>query len=68
MRQGTLNYVLTQLRLVDKPVGWLSVERIRLPCSPSCSSPSGAGWYWYMVMYLAGLQGIPGRDAGSGDS
>ncbi|HEX8957643.1 MAG TPA: sugar ABC transporter permease [Burkholderiaceae bacterium] len=55
--QGTLNYVLTQLRLVDKPVGWLSDDSIALFAVMFVTIWRGLGWY--MVMYLAGLQGIP---------
>ncbi len=55
--QGTLNYVLTQLRLVDKPVGWLSDDSIALFAVMFVTVWRGLGWY--MVMYLAGLQGIP---------
>lgn len=55
--QGTLNYVLTQLHLVDKPVGWLSDDSIALFAVMFVTVWRGLGWY--MVMYLAGLQGIP---------
>ena len=55
--QGTLNYVLMQLRLVHKPVGWLSDDSIALFAVMFVTVWRGLGWY--MVMYLAGLQGIP---------
>jgi len=55
--QGTLNYVLTQLRIVNQPVGWLSDDSIALFSVMFVTVWRGLGWY--MVMYLAGLQGIP---------
>ena len=55
--QGTLNYVLMQLRLVDQPVGWLSDDSIALFAVMFVTVWRGLGWY--MVMYLAGLQSIP---------
>lgn len=55
--QGTLNYVLLRLRLVNAPVGWLSDDAIALFAVMFVTAWRGLGWY--MVMYLAGLQGIP---------
>ncbi|QGZ41637.1 putative chitobiose transport system permease protein [Pseudoduganella flava] len=55
--QGTLNYALTVLRLVDAPVGWLSDERIALFAIMFVTMWRGLGWY--MVMYLAALQAVP---------
>ena len=55
--QGTLNYVLTQLRIVNQPVGWLSDDSIALFSVMFVTIWRGLGWY--MVMYLAGLQSIP---------
>ncbi|MBY0238821.1 MAG: sugar ABC transporter permease [Burkholderiaceae bacterium] len=55
--QGTLNYVLTALRLVDAPVGWLSDESLALFCIMFVTMWRGLGWY--MVMYLAALQAVP---------
>jgi putative chitobiose transport system permease protein len=55
--QGTLNYVLMQLRLVNQPVGWLSDDSIALFSVMFVTVWRGLGWY--MVMYLAGLQAIP---------
>jgi putative chitobiose transport system permease protein len=55
--QGALNYVLLRLRLVNAPVGWLSDDAIALFAVMFVSLWRGLGWY--MVMYLAGLQGIP---------
>ena len=57
--QGTLNYVLTQLRIVNQPVGWLSDDSIALFSVMFVTIWRGLGWY--MVMYLAGLQSIPGE-------
>jgi putative chitobiose transport system permease protein len=55
--QGTLNYVLLQLRLVNQPVGWLSDDAIALFAVMFVTVWRGLGWY--MVMYLAGLQAVP---------
>lgn len=55
--QGTLNYVLLQLRLVNQPVGWLSDDSIALFAVMFVTVWRGLGWY--MVMYLAGLQAVP---------
>ncbi|WP_256079890.1 carbohydrate ABC transporter permease [Massilia sp. YIM B04103] len=55
--QGTLNYVLTTLRLVNAPVGWLSDDTLALFCIMFVTLWRGLGWY--MVMYLAALQSVP---------
>jgi putative chitobiose transport system permease protein len=55
--QGTLNYVLMTMRLVDAPVGWLSDERFALFAIMFVTMWRGLGWY--MVMYLAALQAVP---------
>jgi putative chitobiose transport system permease protein len=55
--QGTLNYVLLQLRLVNAPVGWLSDDALALCAVMFVTLWRGLGWY--MVMYLAALQAIP---------
>jgi len=55
--QGTLNYVLTTLRLVNAPVGWLSDDTLALFCIMFVTMWRGLGWY--MVMYLAALQAVP---------
>lgn len=55
--QGALNFVLLKLRLVNAPVGWLSDDAIALFAVMFVALWRGLGWY--MVMYLAGLQGIP---------
>jgi putative chitobiose transport system permease protein len=55
--QGALNYVLLRLHAINAPVGWLSDDGIALFAVMFVSLWRGLGWY--MVMYLAGLQGIP---------
>ena len=55
--QGTLNYVLLQLRLVHTPVGWLTDDAVALFAVMFVTAWRGLGWY--MVMYLAALQSIP---------
>jgi putative chitobiose transport system permease protein len=55
--QGTLNYVLLQLRLINAPLGWLSDDTLALFSIMFVTMWRGLGWY--MVMYLAALQAIP---------
>jgi putative chitobiose transport system permease protein len=55
--QGTLNYVMLQLRLVNAPVGWLSDNTLAIFAVMFVTLWRGLGWY--MVMYLAALQAIP---------
>lgn len=55
--QGTLNYLLTALRVVNAPVGWLSDDTLALFCIMFVTMWRGLGWY--MVMYLAALQAVP---------
>ena len=55
--QGTLNYVLLKLQLVNAPLGWLSNDTLALFSIMFVSFWRGLGWY--MVMYLAALQAIP---------
>lgn len=55
--QGTLNYILLQLHLINAPLGWLSDDAIALFAIMFVSLWRGLGWY--MVMYLAALQSIP---------
>ncbi len=57
--QGTLNYVLLQLKLVNAPLGWLSDDTLALFSIMFVTMWRGLGWY--MVMYLAALQAIPGE-------
>lgn len=55
--QGTLNYVMLQLHLINAPLGWLSDDTLALFCIMFVTMWRGLGWY--MVMYLAALQAIP---------
>ena len=55
--QGTLNYFLLKLHVVNAPIGWLSDDTIALFAIMFVTFWRGLGWY--MVMYLAGLQSIP---------
>ncbi len=55
--QGTLNYVLLQLKLINAPLGWLSDDALALFSIMFVTMWRGLGWY--MVMYLAALQAIP---------
>jgi len=54
---GVLNYVLVQLRLVHAPVHWLSNPGLALYAVMLVTWWKGIGYY--MVIYLAGLEGIP---------
>lgn len=55
--QGALNYALTQLHLINAPIGWLSDDSIAIFAVMFVTLWRGLGWY--MVMYLAALQAIP---------
>ncbi len=55
--QGTLNYVLLQLKLIQAPLGWLSDDQLGLVAVMFVCFWRGLGWY--MVMYLAALQAVP---------
>ncbi len=55
--QGTLNYVLLQLKVINAPLGWLSDDALALFSIMFVTMWRGLGWY--MVMYLAALQAIP---------
>jgi putative chitobiose transport system permease protein len=55
--QGTLNYVLLQLKLINAPLGWLSDDSLAIFSIMFVTMWRGLGWY--MVMYLAALQAIP---------
>jgi putative chitobiose transport system permease protein len=55
--QGTLNYVLLQLKLIHTPLGWLSDDQLALAAVMFVCFWRGLGWY--MVMYLAALQAVP---------
>ncbi|OWY38071.1 lactose ABC transporter permease [Xenophilus sp. AP218F] len=55
---GVLNAVLQYLHVLSGPVGWLNDDRIALFSVMFITVWRGLGWY--MVLYLAGLQSIPG--------
>ena len=55
--EGAINYVLTQLHLINAPIGWLSDDSIAIFAVMFVTLWRGLGWY--MVMYLAALQAIP---------
>ncbi|WP_317204031.1 sugar ABC transporter permease [Janthinobacterium sp.] len=55
--QGTLNYILQSLRLVNAPLGWLTDDTLALFAVMFVTLWRGLGWY--MVMYLAALQAVP---------
>ena len=54
---GLLNYYLEKLHLIDKPLLWLADPNLAMPAIILMSVWSGAGGT--MLLYLAGLQGIP---------
>lgn len=54
---GLLNYFLTSLGLINKPVLWLSDPSLAMPSIIIMSVWGGAGYD--MVIYLSGLQAIP---------
>lgn len=54
---GLLNYFLTSLHLITKPILWLSDPNLAMPAIIIMSVWGGAGYD--MVIYLAGLQAIP---------
>lgn len=56
--QGALNYAMLQLRLANAPLGWLTDDALALFAVMFVTMWRGLGWY--MVMYLAALQAIPG--------
>lgn len=55
---GILNYVLEGLRLIDRKIEWLSLRETALAAVTVINIWSG--YPFYMVSFLAGLQGIPG--------
>lgn len=55
--QGSLNYLLETLHVINQPLGWLSDDSLALFAIMFVTIWRGLGWY--MVMYLAGLQSIP---------
>lgn len=54
---GVVNYVLATLGLISKPVEWLSSRQLALQSVTFINI--WAGYPFYMVSLLAGLQGIP---------
>jgi multiple sugar transport system permease protein len=56
---GLINYYLLQLGVIKEPVRWLSDPDLAMPAVIFSSIWGGAGYQ--MVIYLAGLQAIPGE-------
>jgi multiple sugar transport system permease protein len=54
---GLINFVLTQLRIIDQPVSWLASSDTAWIAIYSLGIWKGMGWA--MVIFLAALQGIP---------
>jgi multiple sugar transport system permease protein len=54
---GLLNYFLTSLGVINRPIMWLSDPNLAMPSVIFMSIWGGAGYH--MVIYLAGLQAIP---------
>ena len=54
---GLFNYYLLKSHLIDQPLLWLSDKNLAMPAVILMSVWSGVGFS--MVIYLAGLQGIP---------
>lgn len=55
---GAFNSILRWLHLINEPIAFLSDDRIALVAVMFVTLWRGLGWY--MVLYLAGLQSIPG--------
>jgi multiple sugar transport system permease protein len=56
---GLFNYYLLKGHLIDEPLLWLSDKNLAMPAVVLMSVWSGVGFS--MVVYLAGLQAIPGE-------
>ncbi len=56
-QNGVLNFFLMKLHLISKPVGWLTNPHIALFSIMFVTMWKGLGYY--MMLYLAGLQGVP---------
>ena len=56
-QDGLLNYVLTRLGVLARPIAWLGQPDLALYAVMFVTLWKGLGYY--MVIYLAGLQGIP---------
>lgn len=54
---GLFNYYLMKGHIIDEPLLWLSSQNLAMPAVVLMSIWSGVGFS--MVVYLAGLQGIP---------
>jgi multiple sugar transport system permease protein len=54
---GLFNYYLLKAHLIDQPLLWLSDKNLAMPAVVLMSVWSGVGFS--MIVYLAGLQGIP---------
>jgi multiple sugar transport system permease protein len=54
---GLINYYLTQAGIIREPLLWLADQNLAMPSVIIMSVWSGVGFS--MVIYLAGLQGIP---------
>jgi multiple sugar transport system permease protein len=54
---GLINYYLLKTHLIDQPLLWLSDQNLAMPAVILMSVWGGVGFS--MVIYLAGLQGIP---------
>ena len=54
---GLLNYFLSSLGIINKPILWLADPNLAMPAVILMSIWGGAGYH--MVIYLAGLQAIP---------
>ena len=56
-KSGLVNYALMQVRLLSKPVAWLQNEWTANAVLWIFGIWKGVGWV--MIVYLAGLQGVP---------
>ncbi len=56
---GIVNYLLTTFELVEKPIEWLSNRKLALWVLTFINI--WAGYPFYMISILAGLQGIPAQ-------
>lgn len=56
---GLLNYVLMNLKIINEPILWLTDSRLAIYSAMFVTFWRGLGYY--MVIYLAGLQNIPGE-------
>lgn len=54
---GLFNYYLLKLHIIQQPIHWLSDQNLAMPSVVIMSVWAGVGFS--MVIYLAGLQGIP---------